>query len=244
MSASDQPVDPVVEEATSQPPAEASASAEPAAFPQGRRVFVGNLSYRVTWQMLKDHMRSAGVVVYANVFVNERGQRRGCGVVEYETPAEALNARETLHDTLLGDRRIFVREDREDKEIKGGGAKFSRGSDFHRGGRGEFHGGRGDYHGGRGEYHGGRGEYHGGRGGFGRSSGAAAVRVTVGNLPPTTDWRDLKDYFRRFGNVLRADVSPSGEGTLSFASAADAQAAVEQLHNSQFRDQTITVRIA
>ena len=34
---------------------------------ESRRVWVGNLDYRVSWQDLKDHMRSAGEVVRAEV---------------------------------------------------------------------------------------------------------------------------------------------------------------------------------
>ena len=33
----------------------------------GRRVYVGNLSWQVQWQELKDHMRQVGEVVYADV---------------------------------------------------------------------------------------------------------------------------------------------------------------------------------
>ncbi len=33
----------------------------------GKRVYVGNLSWQVQWQELKDHMRQVGEVVYADV---------------------------------------------------------------------------------------------------------------------------------------------------------------------------------
>lgn len=33
----------------------------------GRRVYVGNLSWSVKWQDLKDHMQAAGPVEYATV---------------------------------------------------------------------------------------------------------------------------------------------------------------------------------
>lgn len=35
----------------------------------GRRVYVGNLSWQVQWQDLKDHMRQVGEVVYADVMI-------------------------------------------------------------------------------------------------------------------------------------------------------------------------------
>ena len=176
-----------------------------------RRVFVGNLSYRVTWQMLKDHMRSAGVVAYATIFLNERRLSRGCGVVEYETAEEALNAQKTLHDTMLGDRRIFVREDREDKEIKGPSAgSHSKPAPAHP-----------------------RDRY----------TPRQTTLVLVDGLPPSTNWRDLKDLFKKHAPVTRADVSASGQGSLTFSSPADAQTVIDKLNNSTFRGQTLTVRL-
>ena len=35
----------------------------------GKRVYVGNLSWDVKWQDLKDHMRKAGEVIHADVMV-------------------------------------------------------------------------------------------------------------------------------------------------------------------------------
>ena len=32
-----------------------------------KRIYVGNLSWQVSWQDLKDHMRQAGEVIYADV---------------------------------------------------------------------------------------------------------------------------------------------------------------------------------
>ncbi len=77
------------------------------------RVYVGNLSWEVAWQDLKDHMRDAGEVVYAEVMTDSEGRSKGCGIVEYSTAEEAKNACSTLSDTELKGRMIFVREDRE-----------------------------------------------------------------------------------------------------------------------------------
>lgn len=77
------------------------------------RVYVGNLSWEVAWQDLKDHMRDAGEVVYAEVMTDSDGRSKGCGIVEYSTAEEAKNACSTLSDTELKGRMIFVREDRE-----------------------------------------------------------------------------------------------------------------------------------
>ena len=43
------------------------------------RVFVGNLSFKTNWQSLKDHMKQAGEVVRADIFLNKENRSKGCG---------------------------------------------------------------------------------------------------------------------------------------------------------------------
>jgi len=88
---------------------------------QSRRCYVGNLSWDVAWQDLKDHMRQAGDVVFAEVMTESDGRSKGCGIVEYQTPEEAQEAIRTLTDTDLKGRMIFVREDRETSSGNVGG---------------------------------------------------------------------------------------------------------------------------
>ena len=52
---------------------------------EGRRIYISNLSYETDWKQLKDHMRRAGEVVRVDIFQDEKGRSRGCGVVEYKT---------------------------------------------------------------------------------------------------------------------------------------------------------------
>ena len=80
----------------------------------GCKLYVNNLPWTVSWQGLKDHFRCAGNVVRADVFTGADGRSKGCGIVEFSAPEEAAHAIRTLNDTMLNDRKIFVREDRED----------------------------------------------------------------------------------------------------------------------------------
>jgi len=79
------------------------------------RLYVGNLSYGVSWQDLKDHMRAAGNVVFAEVLADPTGRSKGCGIVEYATRSDAIRAIKTLNESELDGRLIFLREDREDR---------------------------------------------------------------------------------------------------------------------------------
>ena len=45
-----------------------------------KRIYVGNLSWQVSWQDLKDHMRQAGEVIYADVMTEGgKGSQQGGG---------------------------------------------------------------------------------------------------------------------------------------------------------------------
>lgn len=93
---------------------------------QSRRVYVGNLSWDVTWSDLKDHMRAAGDVRRADVICEHNGRSKGCGIVEFETEEGAQKAIETLTHTELSGRTIFVREDREGSGGEGKGGSRPR----------------------------------------------------------------------------------------------------------------------
>jgi len=83
----------------------------------GTRVYVGNLAWSTTWQELKEHMKQAGDVSHADILMEDgSGRSKGCGIVEFSSSEEAKKAIETLNETTLPgtDRKIFVREDREE----------------------------------------------------------------------------------------------------------------------------------
>mmetsp|Transcript_22062 Transcript_22062/g.25136 ORF Transcript_22062/g.25136 Transcript_22062/m.25136 type:complete len:381 (+) Transcript_22062:64-1206(+) len=91
---------------------------------QGRRVYIGNLSWGVSWQDLKDHMREVGEVTRADIMTGTDGRSKGCGIVEYTSKADAKKAVLTLTDTELDGRKIFVREDREERVSRSGNRSY------------------------------------------------------------------------------------------------------------------------
>lgn len=76
-------------------------------------MYVGNLAYEVKWPALKEFMRQAGEVIFADVLLLSNGKSKGCGIVEYASREEAQRAVETLSNQSLMGRLVFVREDRE-----------------------------------------------------------------------------------------------------------------------------------
>mmetsp|Transcript_6253 Transcript_6253/g.16132 ORF Transcript_6253/g.16132 Transcript_6253/m.16132 type:complete len:250 (-) Transcript_6253:380-1129(-) len=195
----------------------------------GKRCYVGNLSWRTSWQDLKDHFRQVGNVVFAEVMMEPGDQRRskGCGIVEFETPEEAARAIMELHDSILEGRKLMVREDREDYELK------------------RRTGGGGGYRGGRGM--GGRPPMGGGYGAPPGAPSGPGKCVFVSNLAWETSWQDLKDHFKQSGNVVYADIMKSGErskgcGIVEFETPEEAAGAIQDLNESVLHDRNILVR--
>ncbi|KAI8472980.1 MAG: hypothetical protein J3K34DRAFT_453710 [Monoraphidium minutum] len=208
----------------------------------GRRVYVSNLQWRTSWQDLKDKFRECGNVVYANVTRGDDGRSKGWGIVEFETPDEAIAAVNTLNGVDLGGRRISVREDREDRDVKQAageaGVAFERPPRRGRGGGREGGGREGGGERGRGRGRGPRPPIEGEPSGF---------QIVVQGIPWKFTWQDLKDHFAEIGDAERADVmqAPDGRskgwGTVRFATTEGAQAAIERFHGSDLEGRTLTV---
>ena len=88
----------------------------------GKSVYVGNLTWTVSWQDLKDHFKTIGPVLNADVMQEPDGRSKGCGLVTFQNAKDADRAINELHDTEINGRNIFVREDR-DAPGGGGGGK-------------------------------------------------------------------------------------------------------------------------
>jgi len=107
-----------------------------------RQVYIGNLSYRTSWQDLKDFAKSAGEVEFCDVLADKEGRSAGSGLIRFATEEQAKTAQESLHDQELDGRKVFVREDREGKAIKGKSVVSAKGYDGY-GGYGGGYGGWG-----------------------------------------------------------------------------------------------------
>ena len=135
----------------------------------GKRIFVGNLPFSATDQVLMDTFAQYGTVESAKVITDRAtGRSKGFGFVEMATDAEAVTAIEKLNGAEYEGRSITVNEAREMQPREGGGGGRPGGG--YRPGGGGGGGGRGGYGGGGGG--GGRGGRGGGdRGGRGGGGG-------------------------------------------------------------------------
>lgn len=132
-----------------------------------KKLYVGNLSYSMTEQDLRDLFSQAGEIQDVMLIVDRDTRRsKGFGFVEYVTEADAQKAIDMFHDQEYQGRRLTVNIARPREERGGGGGGGYRG-----GGGGGGGGGYGGGGGGRGGGGGGRGGRGGGRGG-GRDRGS------------------------------------------------------------------------
>ncbi len=123
-----------------------------------KKLYVGNLSYSMTEQDLRDLFSQAGEIQDVMLIVDRDTRRsKGFGFVEFVTEADARKAIEMFHDQEMQGRRLTVNIARPREERSGGGG----GGGYRGGGGGGYGGGRGGGRGGRG----GRGGSRGDRGG-------------------------------------------------------------------------------
>ncbi|MBV9215300.1 MAG: RNA-binding protein [Acidobacteria bacterium] len=90
----------------------------------GNKLYVGNLSFRVTSEDLQEHFGSAGAVQSANVvYDRETGRSRGFGFVEMADDDAATAAIAQFNGTEYDGRNMVVNEarPREDRPRGGGG---------------------------------------------------------------------------------------------------------------------------
>jgi len=147
--------------------------------PNSNTIFIGNLSFQITEDAVKDFFKDCGEISQIR-WVEVEGKFKGNGFVEFvstEAPDEAMKLDgEDLMGRAIRIDFTAARRDRGDRGGRGGDRRGGRGGGDRRGGRGGDRGGRGgDRRGGRGGDRGGRGgDRRGGpRGGVPRAEGTA-----------------------------------------------------------------------
>lgn len=226
-----------------------------------RRVYVANVPFDVKWSELKDLFREkVGNVVYCQLFEDEQGRSRGCGLIEFNDVASAKKAIDTLHRFEFKNRELVVKEDldcerdrygrllfpgknRLEEEMIHGGSAGPPGAGA-RGGDGYDHrfvsGGPGLYD----QSSGGLGQWNT----YGLSpqfldslgiSGPLNNRIFVANLDYKVGEKKLEEIFRLAGKVLRVRLytdsngQSKGHGTVEFDHPVEAVQAISMFHDQK-----------
>ena len=108
------------------------------------RIYVGNLSYDVTEEELKQEFLAYGEVASVSVMTDKfSGRPKGFGFVEMDSKTEGEAAIEGLNGKTLKERTIVVNEARPRTDNRGGGSYGDRrGGGYGGGSRGRPGGGR------------------------------------------------------------------------------------------------------
>jgi RNA recognition motif-containing protein len=194
------------------------------------RIFIGSLDFKTTWQGLKDHFKAAGEVEYASVLMTPGGQSKGCGMVDYKTPAEAAWAVELLNGSPLDGRNIVVKLDvdgkrrqMESRQMESRAIRVPQPTQARVPSQStpQFH----------------------------TLPIEEVRRVFVGNLSYNTNWQSLKDHFQQVGEVdlasvlLAHDRTSKGCGMVDYKTHEEAARAAEELNNSELDGRSISVKL-
>jgi cold-inducible RNA-binding protein len=108
------------------------------------KIYVGNLSYEVTEEDLRQEFGAFGEVTSVSIITDKiSGRPKGFGFVEMATKSEAEAAITSLNGKELKERTIVVNEARPRTDNRGGGSYGDRRGSGYGGGRGGgFVGGR------------------------------------------------------------------------------------------------------
>jgi len=99
----------------------------------GRKLYVGNLSFDTTDQILQDTFSAYGEVTSAIVIMDrESGSSKGFGFVEFAQDADAKKAMEEMNGKEVDGRSLKVDEAKEprEREQRSGGYGSNRGSRY------------------------------------------------------------------------------------------------------------------
>lgn len=239
-----------------------------------RRIYVANIPFDVRWAELKDLFRDKiGNVRFCQLFENEDGKPRGCGLVEFDDASSAKKAIDELNRFEFRGRELVIKEDldmerdrygrlilnssqRRDNDRNGSSSSNNRDHDRRGGDLDHQHGNYDD------RYH------HNGSGPsdpmnpnyntYGLSphflnslgiKGPLNNRVFVANLDYKVKERHMEDIFRLAGKITKTklymdnDGKSKGFGVVEFEHPVEAVQAISMFNNQKLHDRILSVRL-
>jgi len=192
------------------------------------RVFAGSLSFQTTWKSLKDHFKVCGEIQYASVITDRAtGMSKGCGMVDFQTHAEAQSAVAVLNGSTLDGREITVKLDVEGKRRQAMMVQQQQQASAYGQQQPRVVDDRPGY----------------------QLPANQIKRVFVGNLSFTTNWQALKDHCAQAGEVelatvlLQPDRTSKGCGMVDYKTHQEAAHAADVLNNTELDGRKISVKL-
>ena len=100
------------------------------------KIYVGNLSYEVTEEDLRQEFKAFGEVTSVSIITDKySGRPKGFGFVEMASKSEGETAITSLNGKTLNERTMVVNEARPRTDNRSGGSYGGRGSSGYGGGR-------------------------------------------------------------------------------------------------------------
>ena len=187
-------------------------------------IYVGNLSWATTSEMLSEELSKYGTVNSCDTGTLRSGRTRGWAIVEMATPDEAQYVIQTCNGTELDGRPLVVRLDQKPE-------KAERPPRAARGGKGNREGGRG-----------------GDPALEGKPENSSGLQVVVRNLPWSVTSEMLRGTFEQIGAVTNAEVvchadsgRSKGWGTVKFTNKEDAADAIARFGGVELAGRPMTV---
>ncbi|CCD25794.2 mRNA-binding protein NDAI_0G00180 [Naumovozyma dairenensis CBS 421] len=191
-------------------------------------IFVGNLTYDCTPEDLREYFSGIGEVVRADI-ITSKGHHRGMGTVEFTNSKDVEDAIRQYDGSYFLDRQIFVRQDNPPPD---GGRSSRRSDESISSSRGYQDKSSSSYD----------------RAPSTRQPNRQGYKVFIANLPFSINWQALKDMFKEFGDVLRADIEldsrgrSRGFGTVILREKSAMEKAIATLNGTEMEGRRIDVK--
>ncbi|XP_067647754.1 myelin expression factor 2 [Eurosta solidaginis] len=231
------------------------------------RIYISNIPYDYRWQDLKDlFRRMVGSVEYVELFHDENGKARGCGIVEFKDPDNVEKALEKMNRYEINGREIVVKEDHGEQRdqygriVRDGGGQQRGGGGGGGGGMDMGYSRRDDDRSGRNNFNMMSNDFnnpssynlYGLSASFLESlgiNGPLHNKVFVANLDYKVDTKKLKQVFKLAGKVqgvelaLDKDGNSRGFAVIEYDHPVEAVQAISMLDRQMLYERRMTVRL-
>jgi len=233
--------------------------------PPEKRVYISNVPYETKWQEIKDLFKEkVGNVAFVELFKDENGKYRGCGIVEFEDKEMAKQAIEVMDKYDINGRKIVVKEDVD--------ANRDRTGRISKGGFGDRQGDRS-----AGRSSGYQGPSENNRNGFDRRDsigrgpsgpsttntyglnvqfleslgidGPIVSKIFIANLDYKVDDKKLKEVFKMAGKIVNVELNTDregnskGHGTVEYEHPVEAVQAISMFKDVMLFDRKMSIRM-